>query len=523
MNSSNLKDWIRCFREDLRLRDMTALTRHVEEAGLEVMLHHDLLALACQQDARAVVVLIASIGESNGPEPAVYSRWLAVYQYLQNQISLDEAITRCNQSTGVSEDFYRALLKNSEGRSTLNFSTSDFNNKAELEFAVQLLSNTGNSRSIIPWLDVWRSIDNSDLPWLKACRAVISRASFAYTKNELKQLADTIENLINIAPQEQSEVCRQLYIEWARVSFESGEGETAVRAAERAFAITSDPEDRFMLAKSLILAGQMDAGIQHLKELLIFTLDNPESAGNEEPKIPFVVSEAEDTLVLVNNILCAKGLQPFLMAGTLLGCIRDGHLLPHDKDIDIGLVGWERQFEVAEALVESGAFYIDLSEVSGKNRFVLSANDIRNGTAVDFFFFHDMGDHYLQGINFDIGFLQNLRFTKFGLQKINFLEHDFYAPDNIDLYLTENYEDWRTPVSSYLVTVESPALVNDTFPRTILIYLETIKTILYDLSPKRLRRILDYIERSDWFSFDSQIHLRLQEWCLAKEKVSTMH
>jgi hypothetical protein len=518
MSTSELQKWIRSFREDLRLRDTVSLTRHVEEAGLEVMLDPELLTLACQQEARSVVVLIASVGEANSSNPATYRRCLAAYQYLQNQISLEEAVDTCSQKTRASRTFFTDLLTCAGGLSKLDPTALNPGGAPELDFGIHLLANTGHSQSIYPLLKAWQLIDKSGLPWLKACRAVISRASCANTKAEMKELADTIEGLIALTPENQSDVHRQLHIEWARISFESGIGTTAVKAAEQALALTEDPEDRFMLAKSLILAGRMHDGINHLETLLSFTLDHPASFDKLEPKVPFNVSDAEETLILANEILQNKGLQPFLMAGTLLGCIRDGQLLPHDKDVDIGLIGWEHQFTVAQALIESGAFHIDLSEVSGENRFVLAANDIRNGTAIDFFFFHDMDDHYLQGINFDIGFLLNLQFSKFGLQKINFHNREFFAPDNIDLYLAENYDDWRTPVSSYLITVESPALAPDPLPRTVLIYLETIKTIMYNMNPKRMRRILNYIEKHPWFSFNPLIHSRLHSWCIEKEQ-----
>ena len=79
-------DWLRRFREDLRVGDMDSLTQHVELAGLDVVLDPEFLALASQEDARSVVVLIATLGEANSAQPEHYRRWLACYQYLQNQL-----------------------------------------------------------------------------------------------------------------------------------------------------------------------------------------------------------------------------------------------------------------------------------------------------------------------------------------------------------------------------------------------------------------------------------------------------
>ena len=40
------------------------------------------------------------------------------------------------------------------------------------------------------------------------------------------------------------------------------------------------------------------------------------------------------------------------MSGTLLGFERDGKIFDHDKDFDIGIIGWQSQFTVAEALLD---------------------------------------------------------------------------------------------------------------------------------------------------------------------------
>ena len=104
-------DWLRRFREDLRVGDLDSLTQHVELAGLDVLLDPEFLALAAQEDARSVVVLIATLGEANSDEPAPYQRWLAAYQYLQQQLDLSEAAEGCAACGSASAAFYAAVLQ----------------------------------------------------------------------------------------------------------------------------------------------------------------------------------------------------------------------------------------------------------------------------------------------------------------------------------------------------------------------------------------------------------------------------
>jgi hypothetical protein len=233
----------------------------------------------------------------------------------------------------------------------------------------------------------------------------------------------------------------------------------------------------------------------------------------------FDTNAAEKTLLTVNELLRGKGLQPFLMSGTLLGFQRNGALMPHDKDIDIGIIGWEHQFTIAQALLEAGFFKFDLTQLSGRNRFLISAYDLRNGMAIDFFLFHDHGDHYLHGIDFNIEITQNFKFSKFTLHEVDFLGDKFFVPDNIDRNLKENYGDWQTPITSYVVTVESPAIIENKEVNKIIGYLETIKTINKNLNPERIRRILNKDKRSGGSIFNEDLRTRLENY-LNKQKIS---
>jgi hypothetical protein len=515
MNNPFHQDWLRRFREDLRTGNADSLTSNVEMAGLEVILDPEFCELACQEDDRQVAILIGSLGEANSDQKSNFIRLRATYQHLVDQLDLATAAAECAVHDNRSFSFYESVLNAAKTQKELQI-TKTFANVDDLQFALQLQVNTGNSSSVFPILKKWQTIDKSDLPWLKACRTIVKRGESNVLKGEALRLATSCEKLIAIAPKSQNKVAQEMRIQWAIFAYKGKDGVVAVEAATQAYRHAPDDERRFSLAKALILNGQNEAALEHLRGLLIQSLANSNTKENQAIKSQiggFNVLAAEDALIDINNHLKKKGLKPFLMSGTLLGYARQGELLAHDKDVDIGIIGWENQFTVAEALLEAGHYKLDLTQLTGHNRFLMSAQDLKNGMAIDIFLFHEKDDHFLHGIDFDMNFTQNFKFSKFELKEIEFLDENFYVPANIDQNLKENYGDWKTPAPSYVVTVESPALCDTPETRGILIYMEILKTIVKGMKPQRINRILDHLEstRNNILGLDA--HRNLRVWC----------
>jgi hypothetical protein len=331
---------------------------------------------------------------------------------------------------------------------------------------------------------------------LLACRATTARAMAAVlSRSECAVLAAVSQKLVDMAPATQSMVAQEMRVQWARLALKSRQGDMACVAAHSAFAHDGSSEHRFMLAKALVLNGQMSQALEHMQSLLETTLSDGFHAPPPVSSGEFKVSAAESTLRTVNALLRAKGVAPFLMSGTLLGYARDGALLPHDKDVDLGILGWTHQFTIAQALLEAGHFQFDLAQLSGKDRFLISAYDLRNGMAIDFFLFHEQGDHFLHGIDFDMGFTQNFKFSRFALDEVDFLDQKFFVPSNIDQNLTENYGNWQVPEKNNVVTVEAPALLlGESQSDVLLVYLELLKCVLKSGNAEKFQRVLACIE-----------------------------
>jgi len=174
----------------------------------------------------------------------------------------------------------------------------------------------------------------------------------------------------------------------------------------------------------------------------------------------FDVKKASRALSDLSRMANEKGTPVFLVSGTLLGYVREGQLLAHDKDIDVGIVGWENQYNLCMALQESGLFTVSTQHLKGKDTFYIPIKHNDTGMWIDVFVYHPQGNHWVTGVDFFFGYRQTFAFTPFELQEIEFLGVKMQAPANAELNLTENYGNWRVPDASYLSHLESPSTMD---------------------------------------------------------------
>lgn len=174
----------------------------------------------------------------------------------------------------------------------------------------------------------------------------------------------------------------------------------------------------------------------------------------------FDVKKASRALSDLTRMANEKGTPVFLVSGTLLGYVREGQLLAHDKDIDVGIVGWENQYTLCMALQETGLFTVSTQHLKGKDTFYIPIKHNDTGMWIDVFVYHPQGNHLMTGVDFFFGYRQTFAFTPFDLQEIEFLGVKMQAPANAELNLTENYGNWRVPDASYLSHLESPSTMD---------------------------------------------------------------
>lgn len=171
-------------------------------------------------------------------------------------------------------------------------------------------------------------------------------------------------------------------------------------------------------------------------------------------------SLAAQALVALQTVLVPIGMKVFLVSGTLLGYARSGQLLPHDKDIDVGVLGWESQFDIVLALLKSGQFEVNTSTMEGQETYLISVRHHATGIPVDVFIYHAENERYVTGVQSDMGYLQKFAFSPFDLVEVDFLGIKIHVPSDADRNLRENFGNWRDPDPGYISHLESPSTVD---------------------------------------------------------------
>lgn len=170
---------------------------------------------------------------------------------------------------------------------------------------------------------------------------------------------------------------------------------------------------------------------------------------------PFVPNAAIEALRAISRILTVHGIEHFLAAGTLLGFVRSGGPLPHDRDVDIGILrNRPGAPEVASILREHPDVIFPRGARSGDRYFGFTFA----GIALDIFL-HDHTDGSLVcGVSDVPGDIQ-WRFSNFQLSPATFKGDCWLVPATAERYLEETYgPEWQRPDKGYASAIRSPAL-----------------------------------------------------------------
>lgn len=147
---------------------------------------------------------------------------------------------------------------------------------------------------------------------------------------------------------------------------------------------------------------------------------------------------ARQALLDLRHCLAHANTEFFLVSGTLLGCIREGKLLSHDKDIDVGIMAPVQLPQLQQTIITHPT--LALLPSPPDKLFVQH----KNGVHIDIFIhWQEQGKVLHQGLT--AGWWN----SPFNLMPHSFLGETFLIPANVDLYLTENYGDWRTPNTEF--------------------------------------------------------------------------
>lgn len=189
---------------------------------------------------------------------------------------------------------------------------------------------------------------------------------------------------------------------------------------------------------------------------------------DKSPK-PMSVSEAGDSLLALHELFTSLQVPYFIAFGTLLGIVRDGELLPFDKDMDVGLPWDMDRHELMDRIEAHGDWLV-------KGREHLDAHELQwtfaivhkpTGILTDLFFFKSEGDTMLSGLGEEPNPLL-WRFSAIDIGSIAYRGVQLPAPADPERFMLEIYgEDWRVPNPYFDSVVVGCNLTPESLPTAI--------------------------------------------------------
>jgi len=499
--------------------DEQALGVAFEGVELTELLSQKTIAVVRALGKGPLVILLCTLAEHNDVEALDAKRWLACYQSIARQ-HLDPEL----ESLGA-HHVRRLVLNALSARQPINVNSLTSQKikgtPLDMQEAMELLIDHKDWTSAQVLLKHLKRqlMEKEILGRIASCLSsrhplYVEASGLPQVDVNYKVLADLYEFCADAAKQAKATDVEIALSHLSASALETaGDYAAAVRILDK-----TDPQGHSVAvqldsARCCCKQGDFLESIRRLDHVLGLLVENPiqkekiSLASSQETRLgesdgeePFDLKKANKALSDLNAMATSKGTPVFLVSGTLLGCVREGQLLSHDKDIDVGIVGWENQYELCMALQESGLFTVSAQYLKGQDTFYIPVCHNATGMWIDIFVYHPQDEYLVTGVDFFFGYRQTFAFTPFQLKDVEFLGVDMKIPANAELNLTENYGEWRSPDPDYLSHLESPSTMNKgALPYMLTARLSALSAIsfLFALPPekhknsiRKLRKVL---------------------------------
>jgi len=250
-----------------------------------------------------------------------------------------------------------------------------------------------------------------------------------------------------------------------------------------------------LFVRAARIHAQLDAGASDIESLrtdfrshadaLLPLISRPQgsaSAPVAEREGDFSVDDARAALEDLAAALPVEQWRWYVISGTFLGLVREGGFLAHDYDIDVGITFDPQDPSALDRLVDAlrrSPRYVvkkldDAETVvrTAPGRYAVERAPAlvklihENGINVDVFVHHRDGERLWHGSS-----IHRWENSVFDLAPYTLAGVDVLGPADADRYLTENYGDWRTPVTQFNCTTGTPNLVISRTFRSVALFL----------------------------------------------------
>ena len=478
----------------LQKRDYDRLQEFIERAFDDNILSLEAIDAARALRLPATVIYLASLCIENLPDTRPFKKWLSLYSTMASQRPTAD-FEKLDPKSPL-----KVVVLVAIGQAKPERLIGCHRKMSEWIEAVELAIDQGQFETLAELVKelVRREIGTKE--WLTLAKTIMEREKSLPDATDLNGFANSyclirqeLERL-DLFPNIRS----HLALRACHVFLKTANYPAAIEAASQANDGPHQIEGSYNAAQAHCHLNHFLQAIESLDRCIDLLIKNPDSINFEENKSSgndFDIEAAGKSLADLQNILSNISKRAFLVSGTLLGYAREGQLLAHDKDIDVGIIGWEDQFNIFEAIQKSGQFWINFKKLKGQNSYSIPIMHLQHGVTIDLFFYHAEQEKLVTGVDHDFGYLQKFAFTPFELQEIEFLGQKFFAPSDIEKNLEENFGDWRTPDPGYISHLESPSTVDPGGSiHQIVARIQAI-VALTKRKPEKLKRVITIMRR----------------------------
>lgn len=153
----------------------------------------------------------------------------------------------------------------------------------------------------------------------------------------------------------------------------------------------------------------------------------------------------DNLMIIIKNMpYILENTNWWLDFGTLLGFYRDGKIIDHDSDLDVGIIYedfYNNIDSIKSKISEMGFYFTKVSDLFYRVNF-----SKKNLLHCDIFLFKQDNGIYKTHFNEYLSKYDEI----FPLKKTVFFKTEFNTPNNIEFFLETRYgSSWKTPLSRY--------------------------------------------------------------------------